>query len=385
MLEERKFNGDRLKSARIYRGKTISQIAEEIDVTKQAISQFEKGKSNPGFETLIKLTQNLGFPKEYFYEYDSENTKIGNTFFRAQASITKKEEYAYSEKIMIFSKLYKFVEEYINFPKLNIPELVEDIESNEEIEQLALNLRQYWGIGDKPIVNLVNLMEKNGFKITSFSTNSSKVDAFTQPQQNSFGEIEYFIALGNDKNSAARRHFDLAHELGHIMLHYWAEDTSSLSKDEYKLIENQANEFASAFLLPRSSFLKDLIYPTNLDFYVELKKKWRVSIGAMMVRAYKLNVISYNQYQYMIKQASKKGWRIKEPLDDELKLPKPVLIKKAIEMLIENNVFTKRKLVEEINNSSISINRNEIEFLLGLDIDYLREDEIKSNVISLKL
>ena len=68
MLEERKFNGDRLKSARIYRGKTISQIAEEIDVTKQAISQFEKGKSNPGFETLIKLTQNLGFPKEYFYE-----------------------------------------------------------------------------------------------------------------------------------------------------------------------------------------------------------------------------------------------------------------------------------------------------------------------------
>lgn len=54
-------------------------------------------------------------------------------------------------------------------------------------------------------------------------------------------------------------------------------------------------------------------------------------------------------------------------------------------MLIENNIFTKRNLVEEIHNSSISINRNEIEFLLGLDIDYLREDEIKSNVISLKL
>lgn len=45
-----------------------------------------------------------------------------------------------------------------------------------------------------------------------------------------------------------------------------------------------------------------------------------------MVRAYKLNVIYYNQYQYMINQASKKGWRVKETLDDELKLPKPVLI-----------------------------------------------------------
>lgn len=385
MLEERKFNGDRLKSARIYRGKTISQIAEEIDVTKQAISQFEKGKSNPGFETLIKLTQNLDFPKEYFYEYDRENIKIGNTFFRAQASITKKEESAYSEKIMVFSKLYKFIEQYINFPKFNIPELIDDVESNEEIEELAMNLRRYWGVGDKPIVNLVNLMEKNGFKITSFNTNNSKVDAFTQPQQNRLGDIEYFIALGNDKNSAVRRHFDLAHELGHIILHYWAEDTSALSKEEYKAIENQANEFASAFLLPKNSFLKDLIYPTNLEFYIELKKKWRVSIGAMMIRAYKLNAISYNQYQYMVKQASKKGWRTKEPLDDELKLPRPILIRKSIEMLIENDVFTKRRLVEEIHNSSISISRNEIEFLLGLDKDYLRDDEIKSNVISLKL
>ena len=67
---------------------------------------------------------------------------------------------------------------------------------------------------------------------------------------------------------------------------------------------------------------------------MELKRKWKVSIGAMLIRAYKLNAITYNQYQYMIKQASKRGWRTCEPLDDKIPLSKPVLAKKALEMLI---------------------------------------------------
>ena len=79
----------------------------------------------------------------------------------------------------------------------------------------------------------------NGFKVASFDTENSKIDAFIQMQKVN-NEVKYFIALGNDKNSAVRRDFDLAHELGHIMLHEWVEDTSTLSREEYKKIENQA-------------------------------------------------------------------------------------------------------------------------------------------------
>ena len=122
----------------------------------------------------------------------------------------------------------------------------------------------------------------------------------------------------------------------------------------------------------------------NLDFYVELKQKWKVSIGAMLIRAYKLNAITYNQYQYMIKQASKRGWRICEPLDDKIPLPKPVLAKKALEMLITNNILTKSQLVEEIHKSGISIDREEIEFLLGLEKNMLKQEYNSKNVISIK-
>lgn len=387
MFNNKIFNGSRLKSARIYRGKTISQLAEEIEVSKQAISQFENNKTSPGFETLLKLTSNLEFPQEYFYQWDNDNIEIGNTYFRAQASLTKKEELSYSEKVILFSKLYNFLDEYINFPELKIlvySEKNDLIQNNEDIEILANSLREKWDLGDKPISNLVSVMEKNGFKMTSFNTNSSKVDAFTQLQKVN-GKINYYIVLGNDKNSAVRRHFDLAHELGHIVLHDWAEGIV-LTKEEYKLIEKQANEFASAFLLPRESFLQDLLYPNNLNFYINLKRKWKVSIGAMIIRAYKLGAISYNQYQYLIKQMSKNGWRKREPLDDELKIPKPALVKKSLNMILENNVLTKKGIVDAMHEYGINISIDEIEFLLGLEKGFLEPENIikKENIISFK-
>ncbi|WP_406541607.1 helix-turn-helix domain-containing protein [Clostridium ljungdahlii] len=88
----RKFNGERLKSARKYRGKTIKDLAEDIGVSKQAISQFENGKSTPLFETLIKIVDKLKFPREYFYEKDKVNIQLGNTYFRALSKLTKKKK-----------------------------------------------------------------------------------------------------------------------------------------------------------------------------------------------------------------------------------------------------------------------------------------------------
>ena len=46
----------------------------------------------------------------------------------------------------------------------------------------------------------------------------------------------------------------MAHELGHILLHPWGEETDDLPKEEFNGREKQANMFASALLLPRDSF-----------------------------------------------------------------------------------------------------------------------------------
>ena len=380
MTKNMEFNGERLKSARLYRGKTIKELADETEISKQAISQFENGKATPSIETLLKIMNVLKFPREYFQQVDEDLTV--NTFFRALLTTSKKEQLVQVTRTKTLAKIYEFLEEYIDFPEFKILQV--NIE-NDDIEKITLELRKYWGLGLNPINNMVNVMERNGIVVSSFKTNENKIDAFTQIHK--VHNVERpFVVVGDDKESAVRRQFSMAHELGHIVLHDSSIEVDELSRDDYKIMEEEANNFAAAFLLPKESFLRDVMqYPNKLEFYVELKKKWKVSISAMIIRAFNLNVITYNQYQYLMKQLSKKGWKIKEPLDDLIITPKPVLLKKAIEMLITNDIMDEEEIVNELANYGMALNTDDIEMLLFLDKGRLRKKNRDNIVINLKI
>ena len=76
MIKNIEFNGERLKSARLYRGKTIKELADQTEISKQAISQFENGKATPSIETLLKIMNVLKFPREYFINILGRETII---------------------------------------------------------------------------------------------------------------------------------------------------------------------------------------------------------------------------------------------------------------------------------------------------------------------
>lgn len=375
----RVFNGDRLKAARIYRGKTIAELADEVQVSKQSISQYENGKANPSLETLLKLISALGFPRDYFYEKDNKSIKVGTTYFRALLSTNKKDRLSQEEKTKILAKIYHTLNQFVQFPKINIPPIREGIN---DIEKIAQATRDYWKLGTDPIPNMVYILEKNGFIVTSFGTDNANIDAFSQRQEVD-GEEYFFIVLGSDKSSATRRQFDAAHELGHIMLHDWNADLELVSREEFRQMENEAHQFAASFLLPKEAFLKDLILPNNLDFYIELKKKWKVSISAMIVRAYQLKAINYNQYQYLMRQISKKGWRTKEPLDDVIQVSKPTVLRKAVDVIQSNGVLSGDQFMQQLSKNNVSMNKDEVEILLGLDRGTL--SEVKQNAVVLSL
>ncbi|WP_025680624.1 helix-turn-helix domain-containing protein [Paenibacillus massiliensis] len=382
------FNKDRLKSARVFSGFTISELAELSGVSKQAISQFENGKTKPTLETLMKLMYVLKFPREYFYETDVlHEIQVGNTFFRSLVSTSKKERLSQIEKTRYFSKLCDYLEKYIDFPLINLPNLKDLIDlpekkldnpsllEPEDIEEIALSLRKYWGINEEPISNIVFLLEKNGFIITSLATDTYKIDAFSQRQMITNRE-RYVIILGDGKQSASRRQFDTAHELGHMLLHNWNTDYNDIYLEEHRLIEHQADSFAGAFLLPKNAFLKDLHYPNNLSFYIDLKKKWKVSIQAMIVRAFHLGAISYNQYTYLMKQMNQKNMRKKEPLDDILSVPRPMIINKAVDMLLNANVLRPKDIIEA---DGLNLTQEIVEYLLNLEKGTLNEEK-KDNI-----
>lgn len=186
------------------------------------------------------------------------------THFRSQVSTTKTEREAQIVKINMILAIYAFLQNYIKFPPCRIP----TDESAINIKRAAKRLREMWGLGSGLIQHLLSHVENNGIIATSLSTGNHKVDTYSI---NTYfdGEPIFVIALGNDKSSATRRNFNIAHELGHLVLNHY-EDGESKQREE------EANEFAAEFLLPADEFIRDLIRPKSLESYVELKRKWKV-------------------------------------------------------------------------------------------------------------
>ncbi|GGG66446.1 helix-turn-helix domain-containing protein [Paenibacillus radicis (ex Gao et al. 2016)] len=380
---QRQFNGARLREGRIYRGLTITDLANELVVSKQMISKYENNKAIPNLDSLLHITNILKFPREYFYETSVE-VKTGSTYFRSLLTTGKKEREMQYDRVKYLTIIRALLEEYVDFPELDVPDFSErDIES---VEEIAHQVRMAWSLSDKPIKDIIYLLETKGFVVSSLKLDNKMIDAFGS-QHEIQGKLYYSIVLGNDKRSFYRRQFDVAHELGHKVLHDPYLNIEDLSKEEFKQIEQEANDFAAAFLLPKESFLRDVsIHPSDLNYYKLLKKKWCVSIGAMVMRAYKLGAINEGTYQYMQRSLSQKGWRTKEPLDDLKDLKDPVSMKQAIELLIENDYISGEGFMQKLSQHyGLSLLREEVEELLGLEEGYLRtEIAYTGNIVSIK-
>ena len=352
MSKKRVFNGKRLKTARIYRGKTIEQLAQETKINKKDILAFEEEKYKPIIENEMKLANYLKFPREYFFQNDSIKVVVESTHIRPESPIPRVEEISYKEKLIMTHKLMSFIEGYIKFPKMNLPN---NLNRNDDIEALVSKLREHWNLKNGPIGNMVTLLEINGIVISNINIDKKGAMSFTQKQ--SVDKVSrYLISLGNDKKSATIRNFDLAYELAYIVANEANIQLKKFSKDE----------FACAFLLPRNEFLNDLDNVEELDDYINLKKKWIVPISAMILRAYDLGKINYKKYMYLMKEMDKKGWLKKEPLDENIKATSPVLLKKSVDMLMDNSIMNSKTLVDNLSNCGLSIYPEEIELLLGL-------------------
>ncbi|MCG1024976.1 MULTISPECIES: helix-turn-helix domain-containing protein [Dehalobacter] len=377
----KQFNGNRLKNARLYRGLTVEELAEKIEVSKQTVSQYENDKIVPTFEKILSLSGELQFPYEYFIQSDSFKVKSGSTYFRSLLKTNKKYRIEQSVKMEHLAVIYSFLKDYVEFPKLNLPKN-EKYASPTEAGRI---LREFWGLGEEPISDMIRVLEENGVIATMFRTSTDDIDAFSQLIEVD-GQDIFLVALSKNKDTAVRTHFDVAHELGHIMLHEWSEDVESLTREQFKEREKEANEFAAAFLLPETPFRRDVsVYSNNLEYYIQLKKKWKVSTAAMLYRSCDLGLITQNQYQYMIRIMQKKNWRKNEPFDNILKTAKPSLLSDAIEVLLVNNVFTPSEFMKELSKEGLAMNSREVEMLLDLPQDMLKPRQAgMGKIVSLK-
>lgn len=342
MDDKRKYIPARMRQARISRGITTSELAEIVGVTRQSISRYEIGTLDPSESTMRGIVDSLNYPIDYFKKPMPEvNADYSQSavYYRKQKNVSLKLRDAAEARLEQFSEIDIFFRKFVDFPKVDIPKIPMEAGKEDSIgidpERVAINLRNYWKLGDGPIPNLCRLLEKKGFIISTMQRGCKKILAFSRWYKNGIPYIFY----GSDLQSAVKYRFDLAHELGHLIMHSHITSEDLESKEIYDMIEEEANVFAGAFLLPASSFASE-IYSSSIDHLLMLKKKWKVSVAAMIYRAQELNLLSNSQILYLKEQMKVRRYWHREPYDDEMQMEKPIAHKQALDVVASNNLLS---------------------------------------------
>lgn len=371
------FNGSRLKEARLYNKMTLTELAEKLDVTKQAISKYETGKSSPAFENSLQLFEILGYPREFFYTSDDFHYETEGTFFRSRLTATQKSKQP-AEILIKYSVIVRdFLSQYIEFPEMRNRE---NYQNFQDIEILANSIRKDVGLDDGPISDIIEIAELMGFCIINSEYQEDKVDAFSS--MNKINDQQYFVITTGEARSFYRQQFSIAHEIGHWVLHQHL-NPAELDKDEYKTMENQANKFASAFLLPKKSFGKELQSQRvdDIDTYFNLKRTWNVSMAAMIKRAYDLNIITVDTQTKLYKQMGYRKWRNPEPFDLNTNRTIPVAFKQSIDLLIDANILQGHEIPLKIAQQyNLYLTNKMLALVCGVD-EYVFTNNNESKVI----
>lgn len=289
------FSPSRLSFARRRRGLTKLKLAELLGITSKAISDYEVGNYPPLNETLTKLADVLDFPLEFFSGPDLEEPTTDTASFRAMKKMTAAQRDSALGAGALAFLLNDWIEAQFDLPVSDLPDL-----RNETPESAATAIRQYWGIGERPIKNLIHLLESKGVRVYSLAEDALEVDAFSI-----WHNGKPFVFLNTFKSSEHSR-FDAAHELGHLVLHRHG---APHGQDA----EKEANAFASAFLMPKSVILATCPRIPTLNQIIKLKHNWIVSVSALTYRLNTVGLLTEWHYRSLCIELSQKGYRKAEP------------------------------------------------------------------------
>jgi Zn-dependent peptidase ImmA (M78 family)/DNA-binding XRE family transcriptional regulator len=367
---------DARKVARLSQG----ELGDHIGVSRQAISAYERGDKFPEPATFQKMADILAQPVSFFTNADGPGFGSPSTkFYRKFGPETVRRNEACAVLGDWLVQAAKYFDGFVNYPPTALPESAPQSADGrytfEEIDEIALNVRKQWGLGPGPISNVLALLEAKGIVVCRYEMQGENVEAFSF-----WNGPRPFIFIASEKEAGARRRFDLAHELGHLVLHRWIEQSELENKETLKAIEWEADKFAGALLLPSTSFPHE-IYTTRLDAFIPLKERWKVSIQAMVYRCRDLDLIDGDQALNLYKQISFRKWRKKEPLDDPRKIliEQPRLLKRAIEMVLESG----KKHPEDILNE-LRLSTAWIEIFCGLDPGKLKVENAANVDLTMK-
>ena len=313
--------GDALATARRARGLTQEQLSRRVDITQAALSRYESGMREPDPNTLAVLASELGLTPGLL---ESAGRMHGSLVVDAHMRRRR------TAKATVWRRL----EAELNLYRLHAHRFLEQVELEAQSripsldpfdvppEHAARLMRMQWRMPAGPVPRLVVWMEAAGCLIIDEHFGTPRVDALSQWVDDSP------IVLLNADAPTDRRRLTLAHELGHLCLH---------SVDVTEDVESDATAFAAEFLMPAET-IRPQLRNLTLGKLHDLKRQWGVSMQALIERAHQLGTLGAQERTNFYKRFSARGWRIQEPLSNELPPECPSLLDRIARTLLDRGL-----------------------------------------------
>ncbi|MEW6354234.1 MAG: XRE family transcriptional regulator [Pseudomonadota bacterium] len=345
--------GERLRQARLGAGLSMDALVARMGhfLTKQAISKYETGKSIPGAEALVRLADALGVKTGYFLE--EPKVQVEFIAYRKHTRLPK------AEADRLQARITDHLEQYCRLAGLfatsngksewykaaNVPKH-KQAKSPEDAEKIAKELRDAWKIGMDPIENVVETLEDHAAAVLALDADGRFDGISAWATILDGGRDKIPVLVTNAGMSGDRQRFNLAHELGHLVI-----KQGSTKEDE-----DIAHRFAAAFLVPDEAAYKELGRSRSrieFDELLLLKHKYGLSMQAWLRRAKELGIISPSWYKNTLVSFRKRGWHKREP-GEQIAPEKPLRFKQLVLRAMAEGIIS-REQAEVLNPGVVSL------------------------------
>lgn len=303
------FNAEMLTLARMSRSMTQAELAERTGTTQGRVSKIEHGLLEPTSDLVQEFGRVLDYPVGFFFQPGYMQT-LPSWFHRKRKHLPRtlldRVHAEIAIRIRNIAKLLRSTElkATLSVPQIDVEEL------GGPVADIARHVRERWGVPRGPIENLTDWIERAGALVIRCDFGVSEIDAVGMRLQGLPPLMFVNAAAPTD-----RLRFTMAHELGHLIMH-------ALPNAD---MEEQADQFAAEFLMPAMD-IRPQLQRVDLTTLGVLKKVWRVSMAALLVRAKQLKAISPTKYTALWKQMSVLGFRRREPAELDLAPESPRLL-----------------------------------------------------------
>lgn len=331
MPDEAAFIGSRLPVARRFRGMNASQLARAIGVTPPYVAMIEDGRRLPSDQVRDAIAAALRIPASFFER--SWHSPAGPVHFRKRASTPKRLQAQYAAHVELVDEFVSYIDHFVMFPPVQLPRASISERSPSEI---ATDTRVALGIPDRaPIQNVTRTFEHAGVIIVELPDVPGRIDALSTDAGRPL------IIRSSAKGSPSRTRFDTPHEAGHRIMHSTDSEPSSDQED-------QADAFASAFMLPFQAFIAEFPRTTFWDWtdLFAMKSRWGMSLAALLYRAYELNLIDAARFRTANIYLRTRGWHLGEPYEPPAEQTEA--LRGAVSAMVNDGTRSPKEIVDDL-------------------------------------